>query len=172
MSKVRPINSVTDDAKAAVKISKYPPLGCRSMTGQMPIFGMRGMAVDQTIEFCNKSGSTVFAMIESRDAVERADEIASVEGVDVVLVGSMDLTIDLGSGGQFDKPEYRYSLEKISQACRAHGKVFGVAGVYDNPALQDWIINGLGARFMLVQQDSSLLSSGGVKAVKELPGVN
>lgn len=123
MSKVRPINSVTDDAKAAVKISKYPPLGCRSMTGQMPIFVMRGMAVDQTIEFCNKSGSTVFAMIESRDAVERADEIAAVEGVDVVLVGSMDLTIDLGSGGQFDKPEYRYSLEKISQACRAHGKV-------------------------------------------------
>lgn len=172
MSNVNPTNSGKDDAKAAVKISKYPPLGCRSMTGQMPIFGMRGMAVDQTIEFCNKSGSTVFAMIESRDAVERVDEIAAVEGVEVVLVGSMDLTIDLGIGGQFDKPEYRSSLEKISQACRAHGKVFGVAGVYDNPALQDWIVNGLGARFMLVQQDLSLLSSGGVKAVNALLAVN
>ncbi|KAL4875812.1 Pyruvate/Phosphoenolpyruvate kinase-like domain-containing protein [Aspergillus karnatakaensis] len=159
------------DAKAAVRISKYPPVGCRSMTGQMPIFSMRGTPVDETIGFCNKSGSTVFAMIESKDAVERADEIAAVEGVDVVLVGSMDLTIDLGNGGEFDRPEYRSSLEKISQACRIHGKVFGVAGVYDNQELQNWIINELGARFMLVQQDSSLISSGGGKAVKSLPTV-
>ncbi|RDW94059.1 HpcH/HpaI aldolase family protein [Aspergillus mulundensis] len=157
------------DARAVVSISKYPPLGCRSMTGQMPMFGMRALAVDQTIDFCNKSGSTVFAMIESKDAVENAEEIAAVEGVDVVLVGSMDLTIDLGIGGKFDRPEYQSSLEKISQACHAHDKVFGVAGVYDNPELQGWIINGLGARFMLVQQDSSLLSIGGAKAVKALP---
>ncbi|KAL4791204.1 Pyruvate/Phosphoenolpyruvate kinase-like domain-containing protein [Aspergillus venezuelensis] len=135
-----------DDAKAAVRISKYPPFGCRSMTGQLPIFGMRGTPVNQTIEFCNKSGSTVFAMIESKDAVDNAHGIAAVDGVDVILVGSMDLTIDLGSGGNFDGSEYRSSLEKISQACHEHGKIFGVAGVYDNP------------KFMLVQQDASLIA--------------
>ncbi|KAL4933956.1 HpcH/HpaI aldolase family protein [Aspergillus undulatus] len=160
------------DAKAAVSISKYPPLGCRSMTGQMPIFGMRGTPVEQTIDLCNKSGSTVFAMIESKGAVERADEIAAVDGVDVVLVDSMDLTIDLGIGGKFDRSEYRSALERISQACRKHGKVFGVAGVYDNPGLQGWIINELAAKFMLVQQDSSLISAGGAKAVKALPSVS
>ncbi|KAL5334739.1 Pyruvate/Phosphoenolpyruvate kinase-like domain-containing protein [Aspergillus crustosus] len=154
------------DAKAAVSISKYPLLGCRSMTGQMPVFGMRGTTVDETIDFCNKFGSTVFAMAESKEAVESADEIAAV---DVVLVGSMDLTIDLGIGGKFEKPEYRLSLDKISQACRTHGKVFGVAGVYDNPELQSWIINELEARFMLVQQDSSLISAGGIRAVSSLP---
>lgn len=138
----------------------------------MPIFSMRGVPVSETIEFCNRSGSKVFAMIESNDAVDRADEIAAVEGVDVVLVGSMDLTIDMGIGGKFDSLEYRTALERVSQACRVHGKVFGVAGVYDNPEIQDWIINTLGARYMLVQQDTSLLSGGGVRAVTDLPSVS
>ncbi|KAG5655277.1 hypothetical protein KAF25_010429 [Fusarium avenaceum] len=156
------------DARAAVAVTKYPPVGCRSMTGQMPIFSMQAKAVSDTMEFCNSSGSKVIAMVESRDAVNLVDKIAAVKGVDVVLVGSMDLTIDMGIGGQWDKPEYREALRQVSEACKAHGKVFGVAGVYDKPKLLDWIINTLGARFLLTQQDISLLLAGGKKTIHEL----
>ena len=58
-------------------------------------------------------------------------------GVDVVWVGSMDLTINLVIGGKFDAAEHRSSLEISSQAFHEHGKIFGVAGVYDNPELQN-----------------------------------
>ncbi|RSL64790.1 hypothetical protein CEP54_004590 [Fusarium duplospermum] len=158
-----------DEAKAAVRISKYPPHGCRSMTGAMPLFNMRPTPLKEAIEFGNNSGSTVFAMIESKNAVNNSEEIAAVEGVDVLLIGSFDLTIDLGVGGNWDSKEYRTSVEKVSQVCRKHNKIFGVAGIYDNPTLHEWFINTLGARFMLVQQDLSLIAGGGQKAVRAIP---
>ncbi|KAI9164137.1 fungal specific transcription factor domain-containing [Paramyrothecium foliicola] len=159
------------EAEAAVSISKYPPFGCRSMTGLMPLFGMKSTSLEEATEFGNKSGSSVIVMIESGEAVNRVDEIAAVEGVDVLLVGSNDLTIDMGFGGQWDHQGYRSALEKISQACHRSGKIFGVAGVYDNAEIHDWMINKLGARFMLVQQDLSLIAKGGVSAVKAIPSV-
>lgn len=110
-------------------------------------------------------------MIESADAVACADDIAAVEGVDVVLIGSMDLSINLGVPGQFNSKEYRVALGKVSKACRAHGKTLGLAGVYDQSEIQDWAINELGVRFMLVQQDTSLISKGCINAVRSLPEI-
>ena len=137
----------------------------------MPLFGMKPTPVNTVMEQANKSGSTVIAMIESKDAVECVDQIAAVDGVDILLVGSMDLTIDLGVPAQFKTDEYRSSLEKISKACHSHGKIMGVAGVYHNTEVQDWAINTLGVRFMLVEQDATLMFSGGIQAIKELPSV-
>ena len=135
------------------------------MTGQMPLFGMKTTPVPEVIDQANKSGSTVFTMVEGRDAVECAEEIAAVEGVDVLLIGSQDLTIDLGVPAQVNSHEYRDALTKVSAACRKHGKILGVAGVYDNPEVQSWLINEMGARFIQVGLDASLIYSGGVKAV-------
>lgn len=139
------------------------------MTGVQPVFGMKATPVDQTIETCNESNSTVFAMIESRDAIENVESIAAVDGVDVLLVGSSDLSIDLGVAGQFRSETYRSALEKVSQACRSHRKILAVAGVYDQPDVQDWLLNTLGARWMLITQDASLIASGGPKAIQALP---
>lgn len=139
------------------------------MTGQLPQFGFKNPAIETTVELANESASTVFAMIESSDAVQCADEIASVDGVDVILIGSNDLAIDLGVPGQFQSEEYRSALETVSKACQKYQKIFGLAGVYDNPEIQDWAINELGARFMLVQQDTSLISGGAKRAINALP---
>ena len=141
------------------------------MTGQLPQLRMKSTPVDKVIPLLNQSGSTVIAMIESADAVEHAYEIAAVDGVDVVLIGSSDLSIDLGVGNQFDSPVYREAIEKVSDACKKRGKVFGLAGVYDKPEIQDWAINTLGVRFMLVQQDISLISAGSIKAAVAVPQV-
>jgi 2-keto-3-deoxy-L-rhamnonate aldolase RhmA len=141
------------------------------MTGQLPQFGLKGMPVEETVRQTNQSASTVFAMIESGDAVERADDIAAVEGVDVDLIGSLDLSIELGVPAQFNSEKYRTAITTVSQACRKHGKIFGLAGIYDNPELQGWAINELGVRFMLVQQDTSLIASGGKKAAVAVPAV-
>ena len=144
-------------------------MGVRSMTGTHPVFGLKPTPVDQTIKVCNKSTSTVFAMIESKDAIEAVDSIAAVEGVDVLLVGSSDLTIDLGVAGQFRGDVYRSAMEKVSQACKKHNKILAVAGVYDMPDVHDWLLNTLGARFMLITQDATLISSGGPKAIQAVP---
>ncbi|KAF4999856.1 hypothetical protein FDECE_11387 [Fusarium decemcellulare] len=142
-----------EEAKAAVKISKYPPQGCRSMTGTMPLFNMQRTPLAEAIEFGNSSGSTVFAMIESQNAVNNSAEIAAVEGVDVLLVGSNDLSIDMGVGGNWDSKEYRSSMEQVSQACRKHNKIFGVAGVYDNPTIHECKIAELESRLARYEHD-------------------
>ncbi|KAK4033572.1 Pyruvate/Phosphoenolpyruvate kinase-like domain-containing protein [Parachaetomium inaequale] len=160
-----------EDAKKAVDICKYPPLGCRSITGQAPLFGMQVLPPAELMERTNRSGSTVLVMLESAKAVDSADKIAAVEGVDAIVVGSQDLCVDLGLPGQVDSAQVRSALEAVSEACRDHGKTFGVAGIYNNPTLQDWAINTLGARFLLVQLDVSLLTLGGAQAVAAVPGV-
>lgn len=160
--------TVTGDAEAAVGISKYSPQGFRSMTGQLPVFGLRSTPVKTIIEETNAHASTVLLMIETKDSIENVDDIAAVDGVDVLLIGSNDLAIELGVPGQFESTEFRNALEKVSQSCHKHRKIFGLAGIYDAPEIQDWALNTLGARFILAQQDSGLIAGAGKKCADVL----
>ncbi|KAM0325171.1 hypothetical protein ACHAQA_007710 [Verticillium albo-atrum] len=157
-----------DDARAAVSISKYPPQGTRSMTGQLPLFRLEPTPTATIISETNARGASVLLMIETRDSVTRADAIAAVDGVDVLLIGANDLAIELGVPGQFQSTEFRTALEAVADACRRHGKVFGLAGIYDAPEVQGWAVNKLGARFVLGQQDSGILAGGGKKCAAAL----
>ncbi|KGO42817.1 Pyruvate/Phosphoenolpyruvate kinase [Penicillium expansum] len=105
---------------------------------------------------------------EPLDSIENVDDIAAVDGVDVLLIGSNDLAIELGVPGQFESTEFRNALEKVSQSCHKHRKIFGLAGIYDAPEIQDWALNTLGARFILAQQDSGLIAGAGKKCADVL----
>lgn len=141
------------------------------MTGQLPVFGLRPTPVATIVSETNAKASSVILMIETRESVEKVDQIAAVDGVDVLLIGSNDLAIELGVAGQFTSGEFRGALERVSAACKKHGKVFGIAGVYDAPELQGWALNELGARFILGQQDSGLLAGGAKRCVEALDAV-
>ncbi|KAF5543323.1 2 4-dihydroxyhept-2-ene-1 7-dioic acid aldolase [Fusarium mexicanum] len=154
-----------DEAKAAVAISKYPPQGCRSISGQLPVISLKPYPHADVIRQTNEHASTVFVMIENKAAVENIGEIAAVEGVDVVLVGSNDLAIELGAPSEFRSDTFREALTSVSKACRKYGKVMGLAGIYDTPDLQDWAIHTLGVRFMLCQQDSGLILGAAMKCL-------
>jgi 2-keto-3-deoxy-L-rhamnonate aldolase RhmA len=138
------------------------------MTGQLPIFGLRPTPIDMIVKETNNQASSVLLMIETKESIEHLDEISSVDGVDVLLVGSNDLSVELGVPGQFDTPEFRTALEKVSHACHRHKKIFGLAGIYDAPEIQSWAVNTLGARFILGQQDSGLIAVGSKKCAESL----
>lgn len=157
-----------DDAASAVRISKYPPQGCRSATGQLPVFGLRPTPLADVIATSNAHASTVMLMIETKDSIENIDEIAAVPGADVLLVGSNDLSIELGCPGDHRADVFKKALEAISTACKKHGKVMGLAGIYDNPELQSWAVRELGVALMLGQQDSGLLANAGKQCVQAL----
>ena len=151
----------TDDALSAVSICKYPPTGKRSMTGQLPYFRLQSTPVGVFTQENNSNASSVFVMIETRESIDNVDEIASVDGIDVLLIGSNDLSTELGVPAQFKSDEFQSAVETVSQACKRHGKVFGLAGIYENEELHDWALNKLGAGFVLVQQDSGILARAG-----------
>ncbi|KAL6798256.1 Pyruvate/Phosphoenolpyruvate kinase-like domain-containing protein [Trichoderma sp. SZMC 28012] len=146
------------DAQAAVSITKYPPQGKRSMTGQLPLFSLQQTPIPVVVEKTNSEGSTVILMIETLESIKNIDEIAGTEGVDLLLIGSNDLSIELGVPGQFDSQIFRGALETVSGACKRHNKVMGLAGIYDNSAFQQWAVDVLGVRFILGQQDSGILA--------------
>ena len=158
---------------AAVSICKYPPVGKRSMTGQLPFFSLKPTPPGTFVAENNAKASSVFVMMETRESIQNADEIASVEGVDVLLIGSNDLATELGVPGQFKSTEFQSAVEAVSRACKKQNKVFGLAGIYENAELHDWALNKLRAGFVLVQQDSGILARAGkdcAEAITKLTG--
>lgn len=112
------------EAQAAVSALRYPPRGVRGVMkfGRSCDFGA-GFA-DYYAQ--GHERLVLMAQIETVDAVTNVEKIATVEGVDVLFIGPMDLSTSLGVQEQFDHPKYREAVKKISEAARAAGKATGV----------------------------------------------
>jgi len=146
-----------DEARAAVRAVKHAPLGERSLAGAAPQLHYRPLPPDQTIRELDQS-SMVVAMIESRTGLESAEAIAAVEGVDMLLVGANDLSVELGVAGQMDHPQVHEAFLRVIEVCRAHGKSVGIGGLGGRPDLIRQYLE-LGAGFVSTGNDISFLSS-------------
>lgn len=133
------------------------------------MFGYKTNAVQNVIRDSNDSASSVIVMIESKKGVDCADEIAAVDGVDTLLVGSNDLAIELGVPGDFESIEFRSALETIGEACKKNNKIMGLAGIYRQPDFHNWAVHKLGVRFILGQLDVGLIASGATQCLAALP---
>jgi 2-keto-3-deoxy-L-rhamnonate aldolase RhmA len=63
--------------------------------------------------------------IEDQDAVECVEEIAAVDGVDVLFVGPSDLSLSYGVPMQFDHPLVQNAMDRVAAACEKFGKAWG-----------------------------------------------
>jgi len=151
---VVPHVDTADEAREIVGRLKYPPLGHRSVVGAMPHFGFRTMPMEETIAAVNEASMTV-VMIESPEGVANAAEIAAVEGVDVLMVGSNDLCAELGVPGAFDHPRYVEALKAVAKACVDAGKWPGLAGVYSEALIAEYLTFGF--RFVLCGNDLAFM---------------
>lgn len=136
------------------------------MTGQLPVWDLKPTPASKVIWETNARASQVFLMIENKETIDNIDEIAAVPGADVLLIGSNDLSIELGAPSDFKSETFRTALKAVSNACKKHGKIMGLAGIYDQPDLQSWAINELGVRWMLCQQDSGLIAGGAMRCAE------
>jgi len=145
-------------AEAVVRHCRFPPLGGRSVMGLGPALGYRSVPLAEANQSLN-SATAVILMLESAAGIDNADAIAAVAGVDVLLIGSGDLSTNYGIAGQVDHPRLREAYERVAAACRAHGKVLGVGGIRHNTALQGELIR-LGARFVIAGTDVNYVLAG------------
>lgn len=121
-----PMTETGDMAREIVHWSKYPPLGERGFAaGGAPTGYASGVKHAQAMAQGNDSVISI-AQIETKKAVEHVDEIAAVEGIDVLLIGPNDLSISLGVPGDTMNPIMTQAITKVSDACRSHGKKFGI----------------------------------------------
>ncbi|KAK6226071.1 HpcH/HpaI aldolase [Colletotrichum tabaci] len=150
-----------DDARRVINVSKYPPLGHRSISAGFSHFEYAPLQPSVIQAELNAAGSTVFIMIETADALSNVDEIAALPGCDVLLVGSNDLASEIGTLPDWDHPEFIEALRKVGAAASRHGKQMGIAGLYHRPDILSKVINEFGAKWIVGAQDVGLLLAGG-----------
>src|SRR3954469_9010848 len=150
-----------DNAQQARRVAdhcRFPPVGKRSMGGGLQQTGFAAMPIAETARVVNEE-TLVVVMIESPEAVDRADDIASVKGVDALLIGTNDLCFEMGIPGQFNDPKVKDAYTRVIAACRKHGKFPGMGGMY-TPELLERHVN-MGVQLILSGSDFSLLMQAG-----------
>jgi len=162
---VMPHVDTAEEAAELVAHVKYPPEGHRSVMGALPQFGYRGLGVGETAKIVNAE-MLVTVMIETPLALENAEKIAAVPGVDVLLIGTNDLAMELGIPGQFAHEKIAGAYEKVIAACRQHNKWPGMGGCYVDDLLRKYI--AMGMRMILGGNDLPFLMAGASDRAKVL----
>jgi 2-keto-3-deoxy-L-rhamnonate aldolase RhmA len=168
MGVVVPHVDTAEEARAVVQAYRFPPVGMRSWGGPPFAYGLGAVGPAEAQAELNRE-ILVVCMIETPEAVENAEAIAAVPGVDVLLFGTSDLTATMGIPGQFGHKDVRAAYEKVGAICAKHGKVMGMGGVYDEKIAPDYI--RLGARFILSGSDHAFLMAGASARAKFLRGL-
>jgi 2-keto-3-deoxy-L-rhamnonate aldolase RhmA len=152
------------EAERIVEAARFPPAGERSLLATNAHTLFRGGPAEEVMQRINES-TLVVGMIESVTAVRNADDIASVDGLDMLLVGTNDLCNSLGVPGQLDHPSVRQAYEHVAASCRANKKHLGVGGLNSRPDIAKQMI-ALGARYVSAGSDTGFLMNAATAAAQ------
>lgn len=120
-----PMVNTPAQALALVRLAKYAPLGNRGASLMRPHSDYAPGALPAYLQKAN-ARTMVFVQIETREGLENLAEIAAVEGLDGLFLGPNDLSIDLGTPGDFDTPAMRAAVSATVGVCRQSGKLSGM----------------------------------------------
>ncbi len=142
-----------EEAKNAIRYTRYPPAGVRGVSGTSRATGY-GRYKDYVKrvhdELC------VLVQVETRAAMKHLEAIGSVEGVDGVFIGPNDLAADMGYLGNWQHPEVWKVMEEAAKRIRNIGKAPGIlVGEADGQRCLD-----MGYVFVAVGADLGLLARG------------
>lgn len=146
----------SEDARRVVNAARYPPTGSRGVCLGLRPQGYTTVEANEYIAHANASVLVVL-MIESYEAVERIDEIVAVPGIDVVVIGRIDLAYDMGLGMPIPRDDRRYrdAMHRAEAAILASGLVLG-GGAAD--AVEAEARMKAGVRFLHLQSDQVAFS--------------
>ena len=152
-------------AELVVEACRFPPVGHRSIVGPSPATAYAALSQPETVELLERQ-TVVCAMVETPEAIEHVDEIASVPGLDMVLVGPHDLTAEMGILGQFRDERFLEAVAATARACATHGTILGIAGIAELDLLAELV--ALGVRFVSAGTDTGFFTQAARARVTEL----
>jgi len=117
-----PFTRTPELARQAVAACRYPPAGLRGSGADLA--AARWASPAGYYDFADENVMVV-AVVEDTSAVSRIDEIAATPGVDVLFIGTSDLSFSLGLRGRQDEPKLEAAVQTIAAAAKRHGKVLG-----------------------------------------------
>jgi 4-hydroxy-2-oxoheptanedioate aldolase len=157
------------EARALVELVKFPPLGQRSAGGALSHYQYRSFPVDETNAAMNDATSLV-VMLETVAALEAVEEIITVDGVDMLLVGSNDLCAEMGITGQFDHPRLEDAFAHAITAARKVEKHVGIGGLASRDDLMTQFVR-MGARYISTGTDLAFLLGACAQRARFVKGI-
>lgn len=154
-----PMVNSREEAEAAVRATRYPPLGSRSIGGSRTrLYGGP--------DYVEKANDEILLVvqIEHIKAVENAREILSVPGIDAYFVGPTDLCASMGLPNTWDPdfPEFWAALKKVQKVARELGVP---GGIHSSPARAAAMIER-GYRFVAIGFDISYMVASATAAIQ------
>ena len=149
-----PMVNTREEAQKLVAYTHYAPRGTRS-------FGPVRALYYGGADYPEKANDTIvsFAMIETAQALDKLDDILSVEGLDAVYIGPSDLSLALGCKPQFDdvEPKVAQAIAHILARAKAHGVQ---AGIHNGRPDVARARIAMGFSFVTVSADARMLAAG------------
>ena len=155
-----------EQVKHIVHEAKFHPFGLRGMdcvNGDAD----QGMAsVDEYIEFA-RNNTFLAVQIEDEAVMAQVDDIASVDGLDMIFLGPKDFSQSIGEPGNVRHPKVWDAIMKTSEACARHGIYCATSGLGDLEYMKKLIDNGV--KFIPALSDYGVMVQG-LKDAKEKYG--
>ena len=149
-----PMINSRDEAQKLVAWTHYAPRGTRS-------FGPVRALLYGGADYPQHANDTIvtFAMIETAAALDKLDDILSVEGLDAIYIGPSDLSLSLGCKPTLDDldPLAAQAVDHILARAKAHGVV---AGIHNGEPAAALARIAKGFQFTTVSSDARLMAVG------------
>lgn len=120
-----PGSESAEQLENVIKYSKYAPMGERGVSLSRPHTGY-GVANGKEYMECSNKKIVIIAQIESKKGIENIDEILSVAGVDIALLGPNDLSQDMNMLGQFYEDSFVQAIQKVVDSGKKNNKYVGI----------------------------------------------
>ena len=162
---VVPMVNTAQEAAAAVAATQFHPAGNRSVGGSLHCLNF---GVTST-EYYAEASHEIFVAVQTEhvDSVENADEICSVEGLDAIFVGPMDLLQSMGKtpAMETDDPDFVHALRHLRETAAKHGVAPGIHTLTSEQLRRRL---GEGWRFLALASDLNFLVSGARSALRDV----
>ncbi len=158
-------------AREVVSHSRYP-VGEFERTGKRGVNPFRAKAwysdIDRFYEKANEQVLTII-QIETERGCNNAEEILSVEGIDIVFIGPGDLSLSLGTPGNYDSEKMQEARNKILDAAKAMNIIPGIYA-HDIDLARKYMEEGF--RFISLGSDISLLRHAARSKLEQIIGIS
>lgn len=163
MGTMTPRVETREDVERSVAAMRYPPLGQRGYTSGKGNSDFQSVSLVEFAQHTNEN-LLIVMQIERKAAIEHIDDLLSVPGVDVALIGPADLSLSLGAPGPQD-PVVQDAIQAVIDAGKRHGVATGIH-LSDMEQLKRWRERGM--TMLTCFNDIGFITNGARAAVNAL----
>jgi 4-hydroxy-2-oxoheptanedioate aldolase len=120
-----------EDGKKVVRQTRFHPIGRRPVDGGNADGKYCMIEFKEYLRQANRERFVV-VQIEDPEPLDELDEIAKLEGIDIILFGPGDFSHGIGAPGEWGHPKIAQTKKRIAEVCLANGKFAGAVGTVEN----------------------------------------